>query len=166
MWAVATRVIRSGCLLGWWVRLGSVWVYYILVVIVKGEGAVWRWIGLQCRNSVLTDYRLVCEKLTIFPYAECIVEFCEGVAFLWYSQVQDQIGSWRNSSAKRQQNRRNIAIRPWANAWFFCGGKYHRYSIENDYFGGKPGLSPVTLKDDGLTGQCGQTVVRPVVQYQ
>jgi len=30
----------------------------------------------------LIDYRLVCEKLTIFPYAECIVEFCEGVAFL------------------------------------------------------------------------------------
>jgi len=24
----------------------------------------------------------VCEKLTIFPYSECIVEFCEGLAFL------------------------------------------------------------------------------------
>ena len=36
-------------------------------------------------------YRLVCEKLTIFPYAECTVEFCEGVAFLRYSQVQDRI---------------------------------------------------------------------------
>jgi len=32
--------------------------------------------------GVLIDYRLVCEKLTLFPYAECIVEFCEGVAFL------------------------------------------------------------------------------------
>jgi len=38
---------------------------------------------------VLIDDRLVCEKLTIFPYAECIVEFCEGLAFLSYSQVQD-----------------------------------------------------------------------------
>ena len=25
---------------------------------------------------VLIDFRLVCEKLTIFPYAEYIVEFC------------------------------------------------------------------------------------------
>jgi len=28
---------------------------------------------------VLIDFRLVCEKLIIFPYAECIVEFCEGL---------------------------------------------------------------------------------------
>jgi len=33
---------------------------------------------------VLINDRLVCEKLTVFPYryAECIVEFCEGLAFL------------------------------------------------------------------------------------
>jgi len=41
---------------------------------------------------VLIDDRLVCKKLTIFPYAECIVEFCEGPAFLWYSHVQDRSG--------------------------------------------------------------------------
>jgi len=39
---------------------------------------------------VLIDFRLVCEKLTIFPYAEYIVAFCVRVAFLWYSQVQDR----------------------------------------------------------------------------
>jgi len=33
-------------------------------------------------SVVLIDFRLVCEKLTIFPYAECIVEFCEVVPFL------------------------------------------------------------------------------------
>jgi len=27
MWAVATRLIRSGCRIGWWVGSGSVWVY-------------------------------------------------------------------------------------------------------------------------------------------
>jgi len=37
----------------------------------------------------------VCEKLTIFPYAECTVEFCARVAFLWYSQVQDRIRGCR-----------------------------------------------------------------------
>ena len=37
---------------------------------------------LQWGSDVLIDDRLVCEKLTIFPYAECIVEFCEGLAFL------------------------------------------------------------------------------------
>ena len=31
---------------------------------------------------VLIDFRLVCEKLTIFPYAEYIVEFCVRVTFL------------------------------------------------------------------------------------
>jgi len=31
---------------------------------------------------VLIDFRVVCEKLTIFPYAEYIVEFCVNVAFL------------------------------------------------------------------------------------
>jgi len=56
----------------------------------RREGAVWGWI--QCRNGVLIDYRLVCEKLTIFPYAECIVEFCDRLVFLWYSQVQDRSG--------------------------------------------------------------------------
>jgi len=30
-------------------------------------------------------------------------------------------------------------------AWLFCGGKYRRNSIENDYCGGKPGFSPLPL---------------------
>ena len=38
--------------------------------------------SLQCSHGVLIDDQLVCEKLTIFPYAECIVEFCERLAFL------------------------------------------------------------------------------------
>jgi len=87
MWAVVTRAIGSGCRLGRWVGSGSVWVYEILVVIVQGEGQ-FGWI--QCRNGVLIDYRLMCAKLTIFPYAEFIVKFCEGLAFLWCSQVQDR----------------------------------------------------------------------------
>jgi len=56
---------------------------------------------IQCRNGVLIDYRLVCEKLTIFPYAECIVDFCEGVAFLWYSEVQDRIRGWREIQVQK-----------------------------------------------------------------
>jgi len=32
---------------------------------------------------VLIDFRLVCEKLKIFFYEDCIVEFCVGLAFLW-----------------------------------------------------------------------------------
>ena len=36
----------------------------------------------QWRNDVLIADRLVCEKLTIFPYADCIVEFCVKLAFL------------------------------------------------------------------------------------
>ena len=92
MWAVATYVDGFLRCLGWWVRSGSEAVYQILVVIVEGEGAVWGWI--KCKNGVLIDYRLVCEKLTIFPYAECTMEFCAAVAFLWYTQVQDRSGGW------------------------------------------------------------------------
>jgi len=40
------------------------------------------WGRIQCRNGVLIDNRLVCENLTIFPYAECTVEFCARVDFL------------------------------------------------------------------------------------
>jgi len=39
--------------------------------------------------SLLIADRLMCEKLTIFPYADDIVEFCVKLAFLSYSQVQD-----------------------------------------------------------------------------
>jgi len=37
--------------------------------------------------------------------AECIVEFCEGLAFLWYSQVQDQIGGWREIHVQKRAKR-------------------------------------------------------------
>jgi len=59
----------------------------------RGRGSL-GWI--KCKNGVL------CEKLTIFPYAECIVEFCAVVAFLWYSQVQDRIGSWREIQVRKR----------------------------------------------------------------
>ena len=32
--------------------------------------------------TVMIDDRLVCEKLTVFPYAECSMEFYERVAFV------------------------------------------------------------------------------------
>jgi len=42
--------------------------------------------AIQCTTAVLItvliDDRLVCKKLTIFPYAECSVEFYDRVAFL------------------------------------------------------------------------------------
>ena len=37
--------------------------------------------SFQWGNDVLIDDRLVCEKLTIFPYADYIVEFCR-IGFL------------------------------------------------------------------------------------
>jgi len=42
----------------------------------------------------MIDDQLVCENLTIFPYAECTVEFYERVTYVWYGQVQDRIGGW------------------------------------------------------------------------
>jgi len=57
----------------------------------KGKGLFWHGFRhfsaiaaycLQWRSDVLIDDQLVCEKLTIFPNAECIVEFCEQLAFL------------------------------------------------------------------------------------
>jgi len=50
----------------------------------RGRGCFWhgfwhfskiRPYSLQCRNGVLIDDRLVCEKLTIFPNVEYIVVF-------------------------------------------------------------------------------------------
>jgi len=54
---------------------------------------------------VLIDFRLVCEKLTIFPYAEYIVEFCVRVAFLWYSQVQDRSRGWREIHVQKRNSK-------------------------------------------------------------
>ena len=59
----------------------------------RREGAVWGWI--KCKSGVQIDYRLMCEKSTVFPYAECSMEFYERAAFVWYSQVQDWSGGWR-----------------------------------------------------------------------
>ena len=44
-------------------------------------------------NDVLIDDRLVCEKLSIFPYADYIIEFSVKLPFLRYSRVQDR-GEW------------------------------------------------------------------------
>jgi len=41
---------------------------------------------------VLIDFRLVCEKLTIFPYAEYIVEFCVRVAFFNIVRFKIEVG--------------------------------------------------------------------------
>jgi len=41
------------------------------------------------------DIRLVCEKLTVFPYAWYTIEFLIKFPCLWYSQVQDRSGGWR-----------------------------------------------------------------------
>jgi len=61
----------------------------------RGSGCFWhgfwpvsnfRVYGIQWTNGILImvviDFRLVCEKLTAFPYAKYIVEFCGSVAFL------------------------------------------------------------------------------------
>jgi len=63
----------------------------------RGRGSL-EWI--LCRNGVLIDDRLVCEKLTIFPYADYTVEFC--VNYLSYDIVRYKIevGLKRNSCAK------------------------------------------------------------------
>jgi len=55
----------------------------------------------------------MCEKLTIFPYAEYIAEFCVRLAFLWYSQaqVQDQSGGWREIYVQKR-NKTHAATWP------------------------------------------------------
>jgi len=67
----------------------------------KGKGLFGGWFlvffgicGLLFTIGKYAD-RLVCEKLTIFPYADYIVEFCVEFAFLRYGQVQDRSGGWR-----------------------------------------------------------------------
>jgi len=51
---------------------------------------------------------LVCEKLTIFPYAEYIVEL--RLAFLWCSQVQDRSGRWRDIYVQKRNTRKIAAV--------------------------------------------------------
>jgi len=98
-----------------------------LVVIVEGEGAVWGWI--QCRNGVLIDYGLVCEKLTIFPYADYTVEFSVEFPCLWYSQVQDRIGGWREIHVQKRNETRARwwcarVVNSYSRQTFCCGTAY------------------------------------------
>jgi len=57
----------------------------------RGRGCFWHgfWhfsefapYSFQWGSDVLIDDRLVCEKLTIFPYEQYIIEFCVRLAFL------------------------------------------------------------------------------------
>ena len=59
-------------------------------------------------TDILIDNQLVCEKLAAFSYARYTVEFCVELPFLWYSQVQDQSGGWREIYVqKRTQHRQH-----------------------------------------------------------
>jgi len=72
---------------------------------LKGKGLFLAWflaffgisacIGFNRPNDAEKCIRLVCEKLTVFPYARYTVEFCVAFPFLWCSQVQDRSGGWR-----------------------------------------------------------------------
>jgi len=77
---------------------------------------------MQCRNGVLIDYRLVCEKLTVFPYAWYTVELCVKFPFLWYSQVQDRSGDWREI---HMQNVSKQTQRPHSDISDNRGGHMH-----------------------------------------
>ena len=48
----------------------------------RGRGCFWHGLRHGVLIMVLIDDRLVCEKLTIFPYADYIVEFCVEFTFL------------------------------------------------------------------------------------
>jgi len=50
--------------------------------MISGNFRHFRPILFNGGNDVLIDDRLVCEKLTIFPYADYIIEFCVELAFL------------------------------------------------------------------------------------
>jgi len=55
-------------------------------------------IGLNGRNDALFAekcIRIVCEKLTLFPYGQDIVGNIILLAFRWYSQVQDRSEGFR-----------------------------------------------------------------------
>ena len=73
---------------------------------------------------VLIDFQLVCEKLTIFPYAEYILEFCVRVAFLWCSQVQDRSGGWHEIHVQNHTSKHS-----WASS--FSGSAAAAYSRQH-----------------------------------
>ena len=60
--------------------------------------SMWACIGFNRRNDAEKCIRLI--KLTVFPYACYTVEFCVEFSFLWYSQVQDLSGGWREIHVK------------------------------------------------------------------
>jgi len=76
---VSTCLKAKGLFLVWFLAFFGIFVQYFTMA---AYGCI----------DILIDDRLVCEKLTIFPYAEYIVEFSVQLAFLRYSQVQDRSG--------------------------------------------------------------------------
>jgi len=74
----------STCLKGEWAVSGMVSGIFRHLRLHSFEWGKWR---EKCT-------RLVCEKLTVFPYGHYIVEFYVRLAFWWYSQVQDRSGGW------------------------------------------------------------------------
>jgi len=62
--------------------------------VVSGVGLGMGVLYFNGWNDVLIADRLVFEKLTIFPYAEYILEICVELAFLYDSQIQDRSGGW------------------------------------------------------------------------
>jgi len=63
--------------------------------------------------------------------------------------VQDRDESKTLSTLPETRLRRYYVLRlsrdQYVEAWLLCGGKYRRNSIENDYCGVKPRLSPLPL---------------------
>ena len=69
-----------------------------LVII---SASLYEWSAHGIKLSLVLSTRVW--KLRIFPYGECIVEFCEGLAFLWYSRIQDRIGGWREIHVQKRK---------------------------------------------------------------
>jgi len=79
------RTSREGLFLAWFLAFFGIWAR----------------IRFNGRNNVLIADRFVCEKLTIFPYTEYIVEIYVSLAFLWCSQIQDRNGGWREMHVQK-----------------------------------------------------------------
>ena len=62
-------------------------------------------LGVNTMQKWRIDQLSTREKLTTFPYAECIAEFCEELAFSLCSQVQDRIGVEEKFMCKSTQKR-------------------------------------------------------------
>jgi len=105
---------RYGCIRFWW------WSS-------KGKGPFGGEYNAEMAYWSIID---LCVKIwQYFPYAECIVEFCEGLAFLWYSQVQDRIGGWREIQVQKRNKtdatwRYARAVNSCGRQTFCCGTAY------------------------------------------